>query len=307
MISSQMEILQNVLELFEEETPSSNTTVQQTVPPSEILNRLTQSVMTTYLATVTQSQDIIDTFKSKIQSLHSDNVNETSLETKYVNHPYYTQTDYTETINVTISNTQSVTSPVILVLQDKVHQELDNLSTNQNDVDSSELNLFNNPLYSQYNTNTTQTYEDSYKSLYDKLHLYYSSYEPDKATQYIIQEDETPDTSTVDTYALLYQGSLTNMRNIIQYHDDTYSSKLDTFDTTSTIDTLTNTMENITYLTQNPLSISLEYGDASKYMTTNSNIIYNPQEENTNTEPTAYELEIESLFKSIPSLVPYND
>jgi hypothetical protein len=300
MISSQLSILQNARDIYKNLTPTNTYSTSYTTQLSSILGQLVNGPAKQYLTDTEYNGSSFVAFYNNILVLGNESANVSQLQQIHSSNPYYTSIDYTNTI----TNTSTVYLPISYqtkqdILQN-IRNELSKVSVDTN-VNITDLEMFNDPTYTKYNTDVSTTYEDGYRSLYSKLYDYYSSYEPDNSTQYLLPVIPIDNTAPIDTYNILYQGPLRVLGEQIRYHDTTYSSVLDTLDTVSTLNTLNNKLQGNTYLTQNEESIDFSYGNASKYITYNEDIVYTPPPPIVDPGPSLYEVNRAELFNSLLS------
>ena len=167
----------------------------------------------------------------------------------------------------------------------------------------SELTKFNVPVYTKYNSSSIDSFDTKFKQLYSYLHIYYTSYEPDKESQYNITENEIV-TPQIDTYTLLYTNDIEKLGDIIKYHDNKYSVPLHSFDTTSTVDDIM-ILQNNKYLTTNTESTVISHSHVSKYTTSNDTIIPSVPT-SVIVSPNEYEIRRNQLFEDLPGIIPYS-
>ena len=302
MFSTQLHILENAKSNLENLNSITQYTKKIETPKSETLNSLISKHKNSYLTTELHTQSVLDIFREKIKTKsNSSNIIDTLVDSYSLN-PYYSQTDYDDiSFQTTINTERTDVYEYSKILTDTQQDILINLDTSNQTISNNELSKFNAPTYTKYNNVVNDSFDSKFTNLFSYLYTYYLSYEPDKASTYYIKPNTTP-SPKIDIYEILYKGQIQTLGDIIKYHDTTYSTPLESLDTTSTINNITSLRQTNKYLTTNLSSNTLTHEHVSKYMTQNNAIIPSSPQPAPEVVKSDYEISREELFQELPDI-----
>lgn len=304
MIPAQKTILEQAKQELQTLRTISTSTVTQITPHDKILKILVDKHTNDYLNKTAHNKEMLDMFRTRIKNITSEPNTIDTLVDSYTINPYYSNTNYDRITHQTTTDINILDSVAYSKKLTDVYNILHNLETSQRVVSSSELSRFDIPTFTRYNTVTNDSFDSMFTRLYSYLYTYYVSYENSKASTYLIEQPSIPSSPQIDTYAMLYTDTLSKLGDIIKYHDMTYSTLLQSFDTASTIDNIVTLRQNNKYLTTNPNMSAITHNHVHQYMTTNNAIIPSAPE----SEPVIvneYENRLIQLFRDLPTIIPY--